>query len=318
MNFLPQKPLYFPQFDDDFFNLFRIHLDEGSVPDCEGIHRHTFTELLYCRSNCGAVFQLNNRDYSLQRGDILLVPPGIPHGWLQRSNSMDPYMGYRICIDPSAAELLLQFPPHTDFRLAEQPFIRTCGTIWEFCGDLFRVLYEETHFRTIGWQSSAFAAALSLQTCISRALHYTPTMPITQEKSDFYQSVLSYVTSNLANKLTLEDIAQRFWVSPSTITNLFNRHAGTSFYKFVTTMRLAEAKILWPKGCPWKRSPYGSVSVITPPFTGHLRRNFPFLPGSSCNPLKSKKSARHKAGAFFVLIHQPQDWSAGSWSASAY
>ncbi len=253
MNFFQQKALGFPPFDDDFFSLFRIYLDEGSVPDFEGIHKHDFLELLYCRSNCGAVFQLNNRDYSLQRGDILLIPPDTPHGWLQRSNSMDPYMGYRICIDASAAELLLQFPPHRDLRLTEQTFIRTCGTIWEYSGDLFRVLYEETHFRTIGWQSSAFAAALSLQTCISRALHYNPTMPITQEKSDFYQSVLSYVTSNLANKLTLEDIAQRFWVSPSTITNLFNRHAGTSFYKFVTSLRLAEAKNLMAEGMPMEK-----------------------------------------------------------------
>ena len=78
-------------------------------------------------------------------------------------------------------------------------------------------------------------------------------MPITQEKSDFYQSVLSYVTSNLANKLTLEDIAQRFWVSPSTITNLFNRHAGTSFYKFVTSLRLAEAKNLMAEGMPMEK-----------------------------------------------------------------
>ena len=116
-------------------------------------------------------------------------------------------MGYRICIDPSAAGLLVQFASHTDLQLTEQTFIRTCGTIWESAGDLFRVLYEETHFQTFGWQASAFAAALSLQTCISRALHYNPTMSITQEKSDFYQSVLSYVTSNLANKLTLEDIA---------------------------------------------------------------------------------------------------------------
>jgi quercetin dioxygenase-like cupin family protein len=89
MNFFQQKALCFPQFDGDFFSLFRIHLDEGSVPDCDSIHKHDFLELLYCRSNCGAVFQLNNRDYSLQRGDILLIPPDTPHGWLQRSNSMD-------------------------------------------------------------------------------------------------------------------------------------------------------------------------------------------------------------------------------------
>ena len=253
MNFYQQKVLGFPPFDDDFFNLFRIYLDEGSVPDCDGIHRHDFLEILYCRSNCGAVFRLNNRDYSLQRGDILLIPPNTPHGWLQRSGTVDPYMGYRVCIEPSAVELLFRFAPNMDIRLLEEAFIRTGGTIWESSGDLFRVLYEETHFRTIGWESSAFAAVLSLQTNIGRALHYGPTMALSQEKSDFYQSVLSYVVSILSGKLTLEDIAQRFWVSPSTITNLFNKHAGTSFYKFVTSLRLSEAKNLMVEGMPMEK-----------------------------------------------------------------
>ena len=39
----------------------------------------------------------------------------------------------------------------------------------------------------------------------------------------------------------------------STITNLFNRHAGTSFYKFVTSLRLAEAKNLMAEGMPMEK-----------------------------------------------------------------
>ena len=249
MYFHKSKSIYFPQFDDNFFSLFEISLDEGFIPDCEGIHCHDFLEFIYCRSNCDAVFQLDGHNYTLHRGDILLIPPQTPHSWVLRSNSMNPYLGYRIQADHPVSDFLLQFIyQHTDSQQRKQHFIRTNGTVWEAVGDLFRTLYEETHFRSLGWETSASAALLSLLTEVSRVVYYSPSMTITQEKSDFYQTILSYVLSNLGNKLTLEDIAQRFWVSPSTITNLFNKHAGTSFYKYVTTLRLTEAKNLMAEG----------------------------------------------------------------------
>ena len=254
MDFKQAKPLYFPIFDDNFISLFQIQLDEGFLPDYEGIHQHDFLEFLYCRSNCDAVFQLDGRNYTLHRGDILLIPPQVPHSWILRSNTMNPYIGYRIQVDPSVADFLLQFIyQHTDQQPMQQPLIRTSGTVWESVGDLFRTIYEEIHFRPLGWEASASAAVLALLTTISRVVFYRPSMNISQEKSDFYQSVLSYVISNLGNKLTLEDISQRFLVSPGTITNLFNKHAGTSFYKYVTSLRLAESKNLIAEGMPMEK-----------------------------------------------------------------
>ena len=44
-------------------------------------------------------------------------------------------------------------------------------------------------------------------------------------------------------KITLEDTAKHFYVSVSTITQLFRQKMGTSFYRCVTQRRLIAAKV---------------------------------------------------------------------------
>ena len=49
-------------------------------------------------------------------------------------------------------------------------------------------------------------------------------------------------------KITLEDTAKHFYVSVSTITQLFRQKMGTSFYHCVTQQRLISAKALIGEG----------------------------------------------------------------------
>lgn len=239
----------------DILERFQIQLDEGNLPDREGMHSHPFHEIIYCRSNCGAEFQVGDCRYHLKRGDILLLSPQTPHTWLTRSHAGEPYMGYRLCIGKDQFSYLRSLLPGID-RAQENPweFIRTLGTVWEaHTGEFFQILYEETHFRFLGWETAAMSSIIYLLTQLGRAMIYSPGAEVRQEKTDLSELVVAYVKRNLDEKITLEDVAQRFLVSSSTITNLFNRKFGTSFYKYVTILRLAEAKNLIAEGMPMEK-----------------------------------------------------------------
>ena len=60
--------------------------------------------------------------------------------------------------------------------------------------------------------------------------------------------VLGYVEKHYVEKLTLGDIAGRFYVSESTISQTFRKKMGVSFYRWVTQRRLIAAKLLIEEG----------------------------------------------------------------------
>ena len=56
--------------------------------------------------------------------------------------------------------------------------------------------------------------------------------------------------ANLAEKITLKQIADQFSVSVSTVTQLFQRKAETTFHGFVTRCRMEKAQDLILQGLP--------------------------------------------------------------------
>lgn len=234
--------------------LFQIQLDEGSETDQAGIHTHPYYEILYCRSNCGAEFHVGTSKYQLQRGDVVLIPPETPHIWLARSRTAEPYTGYRFCLEAEYVANLKKIWPDLFISGDSQcNFIRTMGSIWEPIGEVFRVLYEEVHFKSVGWEAAALTGSIYLLVQLDRAIINNPSASVQRQQTDLVETVISYVKTHLGEKITLEDVAQKFWVSSSTITHLFNRRLGISFYKYVMGLRLAEAKNLISEGMPMEK-----------------------------------------------------------------
>lgn len=63
-------------------------------------------------------------------------------------------------------------------------------------------------------------------------------------------NILAYIEENYAQRITLQDIAIRFYVSKSTISHTFSKELGISFYCYVTQRRLQAAELLILQGIP--------------------------------------------------------------------
>jgi len=214
-------------------------------------HSHTFFELLCCHNTCGAEYMVATERYKLEKGDIIIIPPGISHRPLLPENMTEPYIRDVLWISVDFIQALSQTIPEilTFDRIAPK-LLRATGTRWEYICKLFRQGVEEAESAQLGWSTLLTANTMSILIHLIRASQDLYAKPLKAEKPELVDQLLSYVEEHLAEKITLSDISRHFFVSESTITQSFRRKMGISFYRYVTQRRLIAAKVLIESGVP--------------------------------------------------------------------
>ena len=72
----------------------------------------------------------------------------------------------------------------------------------------------------------------------------------TQRKQDLLERIGTYVEANLHRRVTLQEISGEFKVSVSTVTQLFQKRANTTFHQYLTHCRMEAAQELIRSGVP--------------------------------------------------------------------
>lgn len=207
------------------------------------LHSHTFYELLYCINDCGAEYLVGADRYRLQKGDIVFVPPGISHRPLLPDHMKESYQRYVLWLSQEFMELFAEKFAAGDQKIAYGTLLRTSNTKWELLGGYFRRGVWEAEKQAPGWQAAVFGNTITLLTLMGRSIQERTASVLKAEKPDLLNEVLSYIELHLNEKITLEETAKHFYVSVSTITQLFRQKMGTSFYRCVTQRRLIAAKV---------------------------------------------------------------------------
>lgn len=215
------------------------------------LHSHSFYEILFCRNTCGAEYLVGTERYRLQKGDIILIAPGISHRPLLPEDMPEPYKRDVIWLSTEFMEALRQsFPYIQERRPAYSTLLRTGGTGWETLGDLFHNGVWESENKRPGWEVAVIGNTIQLVGLLYRAFVDHTTAPLKAEKPELLDQVLAYVEDHLSEKITLEEVARHFFVSQSTISQTFRQKLGVSFYRCVTQRRLITAKALIEQGVP--------------------------------------------------------------------
>jgi AraC-like DNA-binding protein len=128
--------------------------------------------------------------------------------------------------------------------------LRTGGTRWENIGGLFENGLQESQSSTPESLLLLVGNTLTLLGQIHRAVMDRSTDIMAAEKPQLLEQVLSYIEKNLSVKIALADVAHQFFVSESTVSQLFRKKMGVSFYRCVTQRRLIAAKALITEGNP--------------------------------------------------------------------
>ena len=212
------------------------------------LHSHTFYELLYCCNDCGAEYLVGADRYRLQKGDIIFVPPGISHRPLLTEPLSEPYERYVLWISKDFVDMFVEnFSIGTE-QVSYGTLLRTGGTKWEVLGGYFRRGVWEAENQAAGWRAAVIGNSITLLTLMGRSIQERTAPVLKAEKPDLLNEVLAYIELHLDEKITLEETAKHFYVSVSTITQLFRQKMGTSFYRCVTQQRLIAAKTCISQG----------------------------------------------------------------------
>lgn len=220
------------------------HMDisYGDIPI--NLHSHNFYELVYVLSNSGTQYLIGTKRYLLQHGDIILVPPGIGHKPLFPSELAEPYKRIVVWISAEfVAGLNHLVKNDIQKELDENIYLlHTTGTSYEYLGNYIKVGLKESQEKKSGWEIFLYGNTMQLFVEFNRALFETKNRPAKAEKPELLDNVVNYIETHLNERITLTDTASRFFVSKSTIGQIFQKKMHVSFYHYVTQRRLIAAK----------------------------------------------------------------------------
>lgn len=225
------------------------HIDVSDHATPVALHSHDFYELIYCLSDCDVEYLVGAERYRLRKGDIVLVPPGISHRPLLPEKMPVPYRRQVLWISRDMMYNLRQsFPELYEREDLGGVMLRTAGTPWEYLADLFHNGNVEAEKREPGWELAVASNTITLLVHLRRAFLDRASGAVKAEKPELLDRLMAYIEENLGQKITLSQAAHHFYISESTITQLFRKKMGVSFYRCVTQRRLISAKRLIADG----------------------------------------------------------------------
>ena len=228
------------------------HRDTSTATSPISPHSHSFYELIYCCSCDNVQYLLGSRRYRLQRGDIILIPPGVTHCPLFPESMQFPYERIVVWVNEALLQEFTAHWPGVEYAGREKmqhALLRTAGSVWEEpLRDTFQRGCRESERRLSGWEAALYGNTLYLLMLLNRAISEQRQPRV--ERSELLDELLRYVERHYREKITLRSAARQLLVSESSITHSFQKRMGISFYQYVTKRRLSAARRLIEDGAP--------------------------------------------------------------------
>ncbi len=228
------------------FRLFHLRSDGRTRPE---FHYHEFYKVLLLVSGSGS-YTVDGCRYAVQSGDIILVGSHSVH-----RPEFEPGAAYeRIILYISPDFLRRSGVPDCDltecFRDPGGHVLRAGESerkqLFAMAAGLERELGEEEYGHTI----LCAGAVLGLLVQIGRSLRrgdiprLGPQTPGNERVAD----IVRYIDRHLTEDLSIDDLAERFYLSKYHLMRLFRRETGSTIHGYLTGRRLALARELMAGG----------------------------------------------------------------------
>lgn len=234
-SFDPRQTMHRPDFEV-------FHYHDAKMQEVP-LHHHDFYEI-YCFLGGRVEYQVEGRSYALQPKDLLLISPRELH----RPNVAPEEEYERIVLwinavylqEISAGTHLLSECFETGRNLL--PGAHTSAV------ELIRRLAEEAVSGRPGSELCSRGLFFQFLAEMLRSVEALETEASAQEEPPLIKDVLRYLGEHFREELTLDAVAERFYVSKYHLSHLFSRSVGTSMYRYILLKRLQHAKALLAEG----------------------------------------------------------------------
>lgn len=225
------------------------HRDISYAAENVQLHSHSFYEIIYCETG-NIQYLIGDKRYRIHSGDVILVPPGISHRPLFYGEMKEPYSRIVLWIHADYWDSLFKLYSNElieQLHKKEHFLLRTESSQFKYLETLFKQCILETQNKAPLWDIALCGYTALLLSHLGRAFLSSQCFFPTEKREDV-DRIISYVENHHAEKITLEDTARAFHISPSTLGKLFFNKIGISFYHFVTQRRLINSKIKIEQG----------------------------------------------------------------------
>lgn len=234
----------------------RYQLD-AETPRVE-FHAHPFYEIYYFLEGPMRCYVVGGRSYSLCSGDVLMIPPGVPHHPIFTPEAK-PYRRYVLWLtaehleqmehlDPGVTEVLRICQRQETYRIynanpaASQTLESCLNTMWQ---------EEKNGFPCK--DACLYSLCLHFLVQLNRMIvddHVLTPKPC--HSDSLLDRVLAYIHEHYAEAISLRSVAEHFFTSQSNIESLMTKKLGKPFYCYVTECRIIHAETLIASGMPLK------------------------------------------------------------------
>lgn len=213
------------------------------------LHHHDFFELYFLMSG-DVTYIIESKIYHVMPGDILLISPKELHQ-LVIHPEMSSYERYVLWVDPQA---LARLGGEADLSRCFDPSIG--GNLLRLQSEersRVQALMEQLHREN---QQGGFAGEVLRESLLVQLLVMVNRLALRQDtqpqdaphSNQAVSRVIDYVNLHYGEPLSLDMLAEKFYVSKYHLSHEFNRQVGTSIYRYIQKKRLLIARQLMAQG----------------------------------------------------------------------
>lgn len=213
-------------------------LELNSVP----LHNHDFYEI-YLFLEGSIDYTVDSTTYNLNPGDILLIPPKVKHRAIIKDSSK-PYRRYVLWLNEGFYKSLGDTDPDIlyIFDIAKHSGsykLNIPENLLQSVQTPFVTLLEESLNPKFCHNILSKTLAITLLVSINRVIHtVNNSEPKVDIKEDLYLKICNYIHNNLSADLSLDALANNFFVSKYYICHIFKDHLGISVHQYIIRKRL--------------------------------------------------------------------------------
>ncbi|MBR5586894.1 MAG: helix-turn-helix transcriptional regulator [Clostridia bacterium] len=209
--------------DVEFEILRSSYLENINMPQ---MHYHSHYEILYIYEN-SRILTCGEKEYVLDKDHIVLIPPFIPH--LTISGGVVPQRRIIINFSESFLHDLRKTLPEDILSCMGAP----CSVIAvkDFYNSFISIINEINPETDKNEQILQICRLLNLLSNNSE-----------KKPDNLTDNIVRYVEANFSEKITLDFLAEKFFLSKFTLSRRFSAYTGTSLPKYLSSIRIINAK----------------------------------------------------------------------------
>ena len=216
------------------------YYEDRALPNVD-LHTHDYYEFCFFLEG-DIVMQVGTEEYTILSGDIMLIPPHLSHRSVIKTYDK-PYRRFVFWISQEYCNHLLQSSPDYAYIMqyteTEKCYIFHTDQMQfhSVQSKLLRIL-EEMHAKKFGRDAQISICINDLILCLNRLAYEQNTPKRKISEYVLYQQLAEYIEDHLDEDLSLEKLAQKFFVSKYHIAHVFKDNFGLSIHQYITKKRL--------------------------------------------------------------------------------